>query len=170
MKLKNIIIIIVVLTLAMSLSAEKKFTNFKLEDAKGKVFQLKDFLDKGPIVVDFWATYCDPCKKALPHLEELKDEYKDIQVVAISIDNPRLKRKAIAYIKSKKFAFTTLYDSDSKIADKMQVKEIPYTFLLNEKGEIVFEFSSGKPGSIDVLKAEINKLITPAPEVAEEEE
>lgn len=145
------------LLLVFSLMAEKRFTDFRLEDEKGSSMQLKDFTGKGLVVVDFWASYCDPCKKALPHMEELHTKFDNVEVVAINIDNPRLKRKAMAYIKSNKFTFTTLYDSDSKIADKMRVTEIPYTFLLDSNGNILFEFSSGKADAFDVLKAEIDK-------------
>lgn len=157
MKMNRIIIISVILLLAFSLMAEKKFTDFRLEDEKGSTLQLSDFTGKGLIVVDFWASYCDPCKKALPHMEELHTKYDNVEVIAVNIDNPRLKRKAMAYAKSNKFTFHTLYDSDNKVADKMRVTEIPYTFLLDCAGNILFEFSSGKADAYDVLKAEIAK-------------
>lgn len=161
MKLQKIVIIGLMLLLTFSLVAEKKFTDFKLENEKGEIFQLKDFTGKGLIVVDFWASYCDPCKKALPHMDELNSKNESVEVIAINIDNPRLKRKAMAYIKSLKFGFTTLYDSDAKVADKMRVTEIPYTFLLDKEGNILFEFSSGKADSYAVLKAEIAKALKP---------
>lgn len=164
MKVRKIIIIGLMLLLAFSLMAEKKFTDFKLENDKGKVLQLKDFTGKGLIVVDFWASYCDPCKKALPHMDELNIHNDSVEVIAINIDNPRLKRKAMAYIKSHKYSFTTLYDSDAKVADKMRVTEIPYTFLLDNEGKILFEFSSGKADSHEVLEAEIAKALKPSPQ------
>ena len=151
------------LLLTFSLLAEKKFTDFKLENEKGENFQLKDFTGKGLVIVDFWASYCDPCKKALPHMEELHLADNNVEVIAINIDNPRLERKAMAYVKSHKFNFTTLYDSDAKVADKMRVTEIPYTFLLNNKGEIIFEFSSGKADAPEVLQAEIDKALNLMP-------
>jgi peroxiredoxin len=159
MKNNKVILIVVLVLMTLSLVAEKPFTSFKLEDEKGGVFQLKDFTGKGLIVVDFWASYCDPCKKALPHMEELHVNNDNVQVIAINIDNPRLKRKAMAYIKSKKFTFTTLYDSDAKVADKMRVTEIPYTFLLDNQGNILFEFSSGKADAHEVLQTQIDKAL-----------
>lgn len=159
MKISKIIIVALMLLLTFSLMAEKKFTEFKLENDKGQVFQLNDFTGKGLVIVDFWASYCDPCKKALPHMEELHLADNNVEVIAINIDNPRLKRKAMAYVKSHKFNFTTLYDSDAKVADKMRVTEIPYTFLLNNAGEIIFEFSSGKADAQEVLQAEIDKAL-----------
>jgi len=163
MKINKIIILAMMLLLTFSLVAEKKFTDFKLETEKGQTLQLKDFTGKDLIVVDFWASYCDPCKKALPHMDKLNSENDSVQVIAINIDNPRLKRKAMAYIKSHKFNFTTLYDSDGKVADKMRVTEIPYTFLLDNEGTILFEFSSGKADSHQVLEAEIAKALKSAP-------
>jgi len=161
MKFKYTLLVVLLVTLAFGLNAEKKFTNFKLENEKSKTVRLADVTDQELTVIDFWASYCDPCKKALPHLEALQTEYENLNVVVISIDNPRLRRKAMAYIKSKKYTFTTLYDTNNKVADKMKVKEIPYTFLIDKDGNILFEFSSGKVGSIETLKAEINKYIKP---------
>jgi peroxiredoxin len=92
-------------------------------------------------------------------MEELHVNNDNVQVIAINIDNPRLKRKAMAYIKSKKFTFTTLYDSDAKVADKMRVTEIPYTFLLDNQGNILFEFSSGKADAHEVLQTQIDKAL-----------
>lgn len=165
MKLNKIILFVTFLLLTLTLIAEtneKPFTSFKLENEKGQVFQLEDFTGKGLIIVDFWASYCDPCKKALPHMEELHQADNNVQVIAINIDNPRLKRKAIAYVKSQKFTFTSLYDSDAKVADKMKVTEIPYTFLLDKQGNILFEFSSGKADAHEVLQAEIAKALKTA--------
>lgn len=159
MKKNKIILVVVLVLITLSLVAEKPFTAFKLENEKRQVFQLSDFTGKGLIVVDFWASYCDPCKKALPHMEELHLKNDNVEVIAINIDNPRLKRKAMAYIKSKKFTFTTLYDSDAKVADKMRVTEIPYTFLLDNQGNILFEFSSGKADAHEVLQVEIDKAL-----------
>lgn len=159
--MNKIIIIAVLLIMSFSLVAEKPFTAFRLENEKGQAFQLSDFTGKGLIVVDFWASYCDPCKKALPHMEDLHKADNNVEVLAINIDTPRLKRKAMAYIKSQKFSFTTLYDSDGKVADKMRVTEIPYTFLLDSEGKILFEFSSGKADAHEVLQAEITKALKP---------
>ncbi len=161
MKMKQILIIAVLVMMSFTLVAEKPFTTFRLENDKSETYQLSDFTGKGLIVVDFWASYCDPCKKALPHMEELHAGDNNVEVIAINIDTPRLKRKAMAYIKSQKFTFTTLYDSDGKVADKMRVTEIPYTFLLDNEGKILFEFSSGKADAHEVLQAEIAKALKP---------
>ncbi|MBI9031731.1 TlpA family protein disulfide reductase [bacterium] len=161
MKMKQILIIAVLVMMSLTLVAEKPFTAFRLENEKGETFQLADFTGKGLIVVDFWASYCDPCKKALPHMEELHLADNNVEVIAINIDTPRLKRKAMAYIKSQKFTFPTLYDSDGKVADKMRVTEIPYTFLLDNEGKILFEFSSGKADAHEVLQTEIARALKP---------
>ncbi|MDP8231063.1 MAG: TlpA disulfide reductase family protein [Candidatus Zophobacter franzmannii] len=159
MKLKITIIIALILLLTGSLFAEKKFTNFKLDDLKGKSVTLKKLLKDGPLVIDFWASWCAPCKKALPHLDELDKKYKDIRVVAISIDKPRKKMAAKAIVKKNKYKFLTLFDTDQSISKKMGVNAIPHTFIVNKDGMVVFDFNSGKPGAEKVLEAEIQKLL-----------
>lgn len=161
MNIKKLIIVGVIVVLCFGLFAtnvteKKQFTNFKLEDAKGKVHKLNEYLGKSLILVDFWASYCDPCKKALPHLQELKDEY-GVEVITVSTDTPKLKRKAIRYLKSHKYDFVGLYDVDGKVANKMNVKEIPYTFILDNEGNILYQFNSGRVNALETLKSEIEK-------------
>ncbi len=161
MKFRNILLVVLIVTFTIGLSAEKKFTNFKLEDAKGKVYKLNDITDQKITIVDFWRSDCDPCKKGLPHLDELSSEYDSLRVVAISTDNPRSKRKALAFIKSQKFEFLTLYDLDGKVHGKMKYPTVPYTYLLDNQGNILFEFDSSQPGALETLKSELNKYLTP---------
>ncbi len=167
----RLILIAIVLLLAGSLFAEKKFADFKLEDVKGNKVSLDTLLKDGPIVVDFWASWCDPCKKALPHLDEIDKKYDGIKVVAISIDSPRKMTRAKAFVKKNKYDFITLFDSDQMISKNMGVKNIPHTFIVDKDGTVVFEFMSGKPGGEKILEAEIQKLLgieTSTEEVEEE--
>jgi thiol-disulfide isomerase/thioredoxin len=159
MKNKVIVTLAILVILTTCLFAEKKFTNFKLEDINSKCVTLDQLLKDGPLVIDFWASWCDPCKKALPHLAELDAKYKDIRVVAISIDAPKKKRMAIAEIKKNKYEFITLFDSDQSISKKMGVSAIPHTFIVDKEGNVAFEFNSGKPGAEKILETEIQKLL-----------
>ncbi|MBN2830115.1 MAG: TlpA family protein disulfide reductase, partial [Candidatus Cloacimonetes bacterium] len=129
MRYKALLVLAIVTLLCTSLFAEKKFTNFKLEDINSKIVTLDTLLKDGPLIIDFWASWCDPCKKALPHLQELDKKYEGIRVVAISIDAPKKKRMAIAEIKKNKYEFITLFDSDQSVSKKMGVSAIPHTFI-----------------------------------------
>jgi len=68
--------------------------DFKLPDAAGKNITLQELLGKGPVLIDFWADYCKPCKDAMPQLNTLAEKYDSLTVVMISIDPPKNLPKA----------------------------------------------------------------------------
>jgi len=65
-------------------------SNFSAVDTAGRNFQLKDHLGKNVVYVDFWATFCQPCLAAMPHLKGMHEKYgpKGFTVVAVSMDGP----------------------------------------------------------------------------------
>ena len=62
-----------------------KLFNYKLRDISGKKFKINTFKEK-IIIIDFWATWCPPCIKEIPHFIELQKKYNDVQVIGISLD------------------------------------------------------------------------------------
>ena len=81
--------------------------DFSLEQLDGSVYKLRDHIGKKIIIIDFWATWCKPCKKLLKKLNQVYLDYKQhVEVLAISIDGTSAVAKAEAYIKGKGFSFT----------------------------------------------------------------
>jgi thiol-disulfide isomerase/thioredoxin len=68
--------------------------DFRLQDMNGKNVALESLLGKGPILIDFWADYCKPCKEAMPLLNELAIKYDRLTVVLVSIDDPKKQDRA----------------------------------------------------------------------------
>jgi len=102
--MKNIVLSILMLLLISWLTAET-MPDFKLPDMNNKEIKLEDLLNKGPVLIDFWATYCVPCKKAMPELNKLAEKYDSLTVVLVSIDAPKNVSKAKSYLKSNNFKF-----------------------------------------------------------------
>ena len=73
----------------------------------GENIQLYDFFNEGPLLVDFWATWCAPCKKEMIHLDRFHRTYTDrgFNVLTINQDTPRSLSKVKSYVRSKKFTF-----------------------------------------------------------------
>lgn len=113
--------------------------NFTLRDINGEEYRLSDH--RGEIIVlNFWATWCNPCMAELPHLNQIDKNYEDqdVNVVAISIDAARHASKVKAYVKSRRYAFTTLIDRDTTVvAQYNPSKGIPYTVVIDRQGRIV---------------------------------
>ncbi len=161
---KTLIILLIVLGITLSANDEvvktSKAHDFKLKNLKGKNIRLSDVYKEKLVILDFWASWCIPCKKEMPHLDALQKKYdKYIQVIAVDIDKARHIPKAKTYVKSKKFSFETLFDTDQKIMKLYNVQNPPNTFIIDKNGEIVWSHLGYTNGDEKEIEAQIIKLI-----------
>ncbi|MFH1679151.1 MAG: redoxin domain-containing protein, partial [Candidatus Eisenbacteria bacterium] len=91
--------------------------DFTLENIEGKSINLAKTLEKGPVILDFWALWCKPCLQALPGTDEIARRYKEkgLTVLTINTDSPRSLAKVRSYVKSKGFSFEVLLDSNNQM-------------------------------------------------------
>lgn len=122
---------------ALSSNTENKAAkNFILETLEGdKIISLEDFKEK-PIVVNFWATWCGPCKQEMPFLEKTWKEYQDKGVVFIGIDVMDDRENAQEFIEKLGISYTNLYDPSGKISNSYGVVALPATFFIDKNGDI----------------------------------
>ncbi|MDZ4182875.1 MAG: TlpA disulfide reductase family protein, partial [Candidatus Cloacimonadaceae bacterium] len=131
-------IILLILCLFAGFAYADEMPNFRLPDINNKNVTLAELLEKGPILMDFWADYCTPCKTAMPYLNELALRYDSLTVVLVSIDPPKTVNKAKNYLKSKDYKFVNLFDSEKTLAKKLNVVNPPHTFIIDRDGSIVY--------------------------------
>ncbi len=152
-------------TLALGLSALFSFVlaagpvpDFSLKRLDGSTFRLKDALGKQVIVIDFWATWCGPCTKALKKLQELHASRKDVLVLAISIDDASSMAKVQQFVQGRGYTFPVLLDPDSQVCRLFNPKgNIPFTLVIDRKGERVYQHTGYVPGDEqDLLNAVVN--------------
>ena len=105
---------------------------FKLEgkrpaDLKGKV-----------VLVDFWASWCAPCKKSFPALNELHQRYgnKGLVIIAVNVDEERSKMEA--FLKTTPADFTVVRDAAQKLVEAVEVESMPTSFVLDANGRVKF--------------------------------
>ena len=111
--------------------------NITLNDENNIEKKLINILDfNSNYVVNFWATWCIPCKKELPDLNKMKIENKDLKVVIISIDKKPIKDQLNFLKKNKVTELTTYFDKNMTFFKSLKLKGIPTTLLINQQNII----------------------------------
>jgi len=145
--MKNIsLVVVIAFLLAVQLFSAEKAADFKLENMDGKQVKLSDFQKEGLVILDFWATWCVPCKKGLPKLNELHKKYEEVNVLAICTDKPRKKATATSLVKSSKYEFNTLFDLKKVVQKQYNVTNIPRTIVIDQDGTIIYDHTGYQRG------------------------
>ena len=127
----------------------------------GKKTRLSTLLEDGPILVEFWATWCAPCKKEMIFLEEYHKKYSDrgFRVLAISTDSPKSMSKIKSYIRAKKHTFLVGFDPSQEVAKKMNAMVMPTVLLINKDRKVSWFHQGFVPGDEKEIEAQILKLL-----------
>jgi peroxiredoxin/outer membrane lipoprotein-sorting protein len=112
----------------------KQAYDFSLSNLNGNNVALSDYRGK-VVLIDFWATWCAPCRKAHPHIQALYDQYKDEGLVVLGINNES-KQKAAQYMEENGYTFPTLLDLDRSVQAQYQVSAIPNVFVIDRNGNV----------------------------------
>lgn len=135
--------------------------NFKLVNLQNKQVELKKLLEKGPVLVDFWATWCKPCIKAFPELEALYQKYKDkgVTVVGINTDGPRNQAKVKPFVNSLNISFPILIDLNGDVMRQYRVMVLPTSFLIAPDGKILETNIGYVPQKMRKIDEMIGKMV-----------
>ena len=130
---------------------------FTLVDLSGKKVSLADFKGK-PVVIDFWATYCAPCKLEMPWFEEFTAKYKDQGLVVLGVDQDDSVGKDAVALSAKRTGVTyPILMPDKTIATVYKLGDyLPQTFFVDKNGTVVEEVIGGRPK--DELEADVKKI------------
>ena len=143
---------------ANSVLAGQSAPNLTLKKLDNSSFQISDL--KGEVVyVDFWATWCPPCRKSFPWMEAMHQRYKDLgfQVVAISLDN---KRGVVdQFLKTMETSFTIAHDPSGDSATAFKVKGMPSSYLIDRRGNIHKTHMGFNERDKAILESEIKNLL-----------
>lgn len=153
---------LVILLAAVTLGMSSDVTNFKLPNLRNQQVELAELLKDGPVLLDFWATWCKPCMKAFPKLNALHKKYgeKGLTVVGINEDGARSQSKVKPFVRSLRIKFLILIDNNNEVMRKLQVQNLPTTILITPNGMVVARHVGYSPDGIKKLEERIVTLLT----------
>jgi len=136
-------------------------SGLKLKKINGKTVKLSSYLSKGPVLINFWATWCAPCKKEMIHLDNLQKKYSNqgLSILAISTDSQKSLSKVRSFIRTKKYSFDVMLDPNQQISKKMNARIMPTDILIGKDGSILWRHNGYLPGDEKYIEAEIRSAL-----------
>lgn len=114
----------------------KKAPNFILNALDGSMVTLKDFRGK-VVFLNFWASWCPPCRVEMPAIETLHEKFKDKGLVVIAINSAESNKRVRDFIRKKGYTFLVLMDSDGSVTNDYRVRGLPATYIVDRKGNAI---------------------------------
>jgi len=144
-------------------SEAPRFEVRSIDDAK---LNLDTLLVRGPVLLDFWATWCRPCLRAIPELEKLHETFgaRGLSVIGISADGPRNYPKVRPFARRLGVTYPIALDEDGSLQQRYQARALPTTILIAPDGRIVDVHQGYRPGEIEALGEKIEGLLEDAAE------
>jgi peroxiredoxin len=161
--MKKTFLILFVLFLNLASNAQvSSLPAATLKNLDGKDVQTADLSNDGkPMLICFWATWCSPCKKELNTYADYYEEWQKetgVKIYAVTIDDQRTVNSVKPYVNSVSWEYEILSDVNKTFSQAMGVNSPPHTFLLNGKGEIVWQHVGYTPGDEEEVREQLLKL------------
>jgi thiol-disulfide isomerase/thioredoxin len=142
----------------------KTLPKVTVKDLQGNTIDANSFVKDGkPVIIDFWATWCVPCVRELNNISKVYEKWQaetGVTFIAVSIDDSRTSNKVAPYVRGRGWKFDFYLDENSDLKRAMNVSSPPHTFLVNGKGEIVWEHNGYAEGSENELYQKLKELVS----------
>ena len=163
MKLRNTIIALVFSAFAASSLASsgmegQKAPDFALKSSTGENLRLSEY--RGDVVmINFWATWCGPCRQEMPLLDELYNRYQRVgfNLLGVNIDDDS--RRAMQMAEELGIDFPVLFDATKEVSRLYEVEAMPVTVLVDREGTVRYVHHGYKPGYEDMYLDQIRSLL-----------
>lgn len=135
--------------------------DFDLNDLEGNSVKLSELTKTGPVFVQFWATWCVPCKEEMKVLNELWNKYKDsgFVFVAVTIDDQKSVSKVKPFIESKSYKFPVLFDTDKNVFSNFGGQDPPFSVFVDRTGNVFKTYSGYMQGDDAKLEGDIKEAL-----------
>lgn len=143
----------------------RKIPSADIQTLHGRPFDSKDFSNDGdPMIINFWATWCKPCKRELNAIDEVYSKWQketDVKLIAVSVDDARSRDRVVPFVNGSGWDYEIYLDPNQDFMRALNVNNPPHTFLVNGEGMIVWQHNGYSPGDEDKLYKKVKGLDGP---------
>jgi cytochrome c biogenesis protein CcmG/thiol:disulfide interchange protein DsbE len=161
--MRHVIVLLALVTLVFS-QESRTLPQSNLKDLKNKTVSSSKATDGKITLINFWASYCVPCRKEMPLLDDLNEKYAEnnVQVLGVSIDDSRTVSRVQSVIKSMKLEYPILLDTEQKLYKNFNTQAMPFSILVDADGVILWEHTGYVPGDEKEMEKQILLAIAAA--------
>ena len=145
-------------TTAAALTKEGEAANFTLKSNAGTNIRLSEY--RGQVVlINFWASWCGPCRQEFPHLDALHQKYQNLGFTVFAVNVEQDRRSAEKILRDIPVSFPILFDDENQVSERYDVDAMPATVLVDRSGQIRFMHRGYKPGYEDLYESQVRSLV-----------
>ncbi len=122
--------------------------NIKLSELRGQV-----------VMINFWASWCGPCRQEMPLLDQLYQRYQPMGFTLLGVNVEEDSRAADKILKEIPVSFPVLYDKKNQVSESYQVRAMPSTFLIDRDGKVRYLHKGYQPGYEEEYQQQIRELV-----------
>ena len=154
---------LIVLVVGTFYTANAQLPSITLKDINGKTVRTDTLSNNGkPFIIDFFATWCQPCNRALSAISEVYEEWQEetgVKLIAVSIDQAQNINKVRPLVDNHGWPYEVLLDPNSDFKRALGINMIPYTIIVDGKGNIVYKHNGYTEGAEQELIEKVRELI-----------
>jgi len=158
MKTLLLLIGMLITPLTIAVTTEGSASNFTLKSTSGENIRLSEY--RGQVVlINFWASWCGPCRQEMPELDALHKKYQDLGFTVFGVNVEQNKQQVERVLREIPVSFPILFDQENEVSELYDVDAMPVTVLVDRNGDIRFGHRGYKPGYEKVYEQQIRSLV-----------